>query len=101
MLLTVNFRDNYTISPVMISDSQVSSLQFFGSITAGEIGYSLTCAAVLVTPVPLPSDVPTPTFQWFFGPNGNDSIPSGVTYLATTSDNDNFLQTYILYSFLD
>ena len=54
-----------------------------GSGIAGE-SYLLTCSATLVDPVPLPSNIPTPTFEWFFGPNGNAPLPSGVTPTATT-----------------
>ena len=32
---------------------------------------------------PLPTNVPSPTFEWFFGPDGNVSLPSGVTPTAT------------------
>ena len=56
-----------------------------GCPTAEETGYSLMCSTILVDPIPLPSDVPTPTFQWFFGPNGNGTLPSGVTPSMTSS----------------
>ena len=53
--------------------------------TAGET-YSLTCSTTLNSnSVPFPSDVPSPTFEWFFGPN-NSSLPSGVIAMATTFD---------------
>ena len=55
--------------------------------TAGET-YSLMCSATL-TPgfIPFPSDVPSPTFEWLFGPN-NSSLPSGVSSpMGTTFDN--------------
>ena len=41
--------------------------------------FTLRCSATLVSPVPLPSNVPPPTFEWFYGPHGNASLPSGVT----------------------
>ena len=75
LTLSVDFAVNRFINPVNISS--------FGSDIAGE-SYSLTCSATLVDPVPLPSNIPTPTFEWFFGPNGNASLPSGVTPTATT-----------------
>ena len=54
--------------------------------TAGET-YSLTCSATLNSgSVPFPSDVPSPTFEWLFGPN-NSSLPSGVTSPETTFNN--------------
>ena len=46
--------------------------------------FSLTCSARLISPIPLPSNVPSPTFEWFYGPYyGNASLPSGVTPTAT------------------
>ena len=68
-----------SIKPVTISPS--------GSSTAGEI-YSLMCSTTLRTN-PLPINVPSPTFQWFFGPNGNASLPSGVTPMATVLGTNN------------
>ena len=41
--------------------------------TAGGTGY-LVCSAVITTNL---LDVPSPTVEWFFGPN-NSSLPSGV-----------------------
>ena len=78
MLLIVDFGTDLRVPPIPTPQSS-------GSTTAGETGLSLMCSTLLVTPVPLPSDVPTPTFQWFFGLNGNDSLPSGVTPSMTTS----------------
>ena len=49
-----------------------------GSTTAGET-YSLICSATLHArnpPLPDPN-IPPPTFEWFFGPNGNALLPSG------------------------
>lgn len=88
MLLTVDFGLNFTFDPVMIMDHLVSSSQPSGFSTAGETGYSLTCATILVSPVPLPDGMPTPTFQWFFGPKGNGLLPFGVTPPITTSNSD-------------
>ena len=45
----------------------------------------LMCSATLVDPIPLPTNVPCPTFEWFFGPNGNAPLPSGVTQRANFS----------------
>ena len=61
------------IGAVIISSS--------GSSTAGET-YSLTCS-VTISPNPLPANVPSPTFEWFFGPD-TSSLPSGVTPPVTT-----------------
>ena len=56
-----------------------------GSSTTGET-YSLTCSATLSSrnpPLPDPN-IPSPTFEWFFGPNGNAPLPSGLTPMTTT-----------------
>ena len=75
----MDFGDNFRVPPVTISPS--------GSIgTAGET-YSLTCSATTFDSISLPSDVPSPTFEWFFGPNGTASLPSGVTPTPTMMDN--------------
>ena len=84
LLFTVNFRANETVS-ILVSPT--------GSSTAGEI-YSLMCSATLhPDSIPLPSDVPSPTFEWFFGPN-NSSLPSGVSSPETTfNDVDTYTST--------
>ena len=54
--------------------------------TAGET-YSLTCSTTLNSDsVPFPSGVPSPTFEWLFGPD-NSSLPSRVTSPETTLNN--------------
>ena len=80
----VNFGTDHLSNPVTISSS--------GSSIAGE-SYSLTCSATLVDPVPLPSNIPTPTFEWFFGPNGNASLPSGAIPMATVQTFNTFSST--------
>ena len=82
---TVDFGYRYFVDPVTISTS--------GSSIAGET-YSLTCSAPLFDPVPLPSDIPSPNFQWFCGPNGNTSLPSGVTPMSTQSMTNSTSITY-------
>ena len=57
-----------------------------GSSTNEGIGYSLTCSTLLVDPLVLPSDVPTPTLQWFSGPNGDGPLPVGLTHPITISN---------------
>ena len=76
MLPTVNF-DGYP-NPVIMT------LSPSGPSIAGET-VSLTCSATLVDPVPLPTNVPCPTFEWFFGPNSNASLPSGVNPRSNVS----------------
>ena len=80
----VNFGTDYLDSQVAIS---ASGLNTVGST------FSLTCLAILVDPVPLPSDVPSPTFEWFYGPYGNASLPSGVTPTETCAVMRNYTST--------
>ena len=87
---------NRSISPVMPFDlHDQSSPQANGTTTAGEVGYSVGCATILVEPSPLPAAMPTPTFQWFFGPNGSDSLPSGLTPPTTFTVNDTNIISYM------
>ena len=37
--------------------------------------------------------MPQPTFQWFFGPNGNDPLPSGVTPAETVLYSSTYTST--------
>ena len=56
-----------------------------GHNTAGET-YLLICSATLRANRDIPSsdpDMPSPTFEWFFGPNGNDPLPSGLMQPVT------------------
>ena len=82
----MNFGLDFSVPPVTISPSGFTG-------TAGET-YSLTCSTTLYPDsVPFPSDVPLPTFEWFFGPN-NSSLPSGVTSMGTIfNDVDTFIST--------
>ena len=70
----MNFGTAYSTSQVTISPS--------GPGIAGS-SFTLTCSAILTSPAHLPSDVPSPTFGWFYGPHGNASLPSGVIPSAT------------------
>ena len=85
----VDFGVNNSPEPVTISSS--------GSSIAGE-SYSLQCSATLVDPVPLPSNIPTPYFEWFFDPNGNASLPSGVTPSATILGSGNTYTSTLQFS---
>ena len=84
LTLAVDFGIDYLSKPVTISST--------GSAIAGE-SYSLTCSATLVDPVPLPSNIPTPNFEWLFGPNGNASLPSGVALPITIESGNTFTST--------
>ena len=77
--------------PVIISST--------GSGIAGE-SYSLTCSATLVDPVPLPSNIPTPNFEWFFGPNGNDSLPFGAAPTVTSVQSGHTFSSVLQFSLL-
>ena len=63
------------------------------STTARTVGenFNLQCS-VDITPNPLPENVPTPSFEWFFGSN-NASLPSGVTVSPMTSSGDTYTST--------
>ena len=60
--------------------------------------FSLMCSATLIDPIPLPKNVPTPTFKWFFGPNGNASLPSGVTLTGTVLNSGYVYTSTLLFS---
>ena len=74
--------------PVVISS--------YGNNTAGD-SYSLSCSTTLITN-PLPTDVPSPTFQWLFGPNGDAPLPSGVTPRATILGINNTYSSTLQFS---
>ena len=71
----MNFGFRFDLDPVTISASTAT--------TAGESGYSLTCSSTLFDPVTLPTNVPSPNFQWSF--NGSAPLPSGVTAIDHTN----------------
>ena len=79
-LYTVQFGFRFDVEHVTISPST-------GSATAGQTGYSLTCSSTLFEPSRLPSDLPSPNFQWSF--NGSASLPSGVTATTTVRSSSN------------
>ena len=68
---------------------------FSSSSTTVGVTYSLTCSATLNSnnpPLPDP-DIPPPTFEWFFGPNGDAPLPSGVTPTTTVLNNGTYTST--------
>ena len=71
---TVNFGIHDENDPVTISPS--------GPGIAGNT-FSLTCSAKLIDPIPLPPDVSSPNFEWFFGPDGSALLPPGATPMET------------------
>ena len=84
----MNFGVRFNVDHVTISPSTGSTVT-----TAGQTDYSLTCSVTLFEPASLPSDVPSPNFQWFL--NGCASLPSGVTAMPTVMSSSNFTsETY-------
>ena len=83
----MNFGFHFNLDHVTISPST-------GSATAGQTGYSLTCSSTLFEPSSLPSDLPSPNFQWSF--SGSASLPSGVT--ATTTAMSSYNDTSETYT---
>ena len=80
------------VSSVAISNSSSS--------TIGEV-YSLVCTATLYPNknLPLPdSSIPSPIFEWFFGPNGNDPLPSGLIPTKTVLNNGTYTSTLQFFS---
>ena len=59
--------------------------------TAGETSFILECSAT-ITPKPLPDNVTSPEFEWFFGPT-NTSLPSGVTVSDVTNSGNTYTST--------
>ena len=75
--------------------SESVAISSSGSTTAGET-YSLSCSATLVPnrnpPLPDPN-IPLPTFEWFYGPNSDAPLPSGLTPSATVFSSNTFTST--------
>jgi hypothetical protein len=65
-----------------------------GSETTGET-YTLTCSSTLADPIPIPTNIPSPTFHWYFGPTGDAPLPPGVTLMATTSSSYTYSSTLV------
>ena len=58
---------------------------------AGETSFILKCSST-ITPNPLPDNVSSPKFEWFFGPT-NTSLPSGVTVSNVTNSGNTYTST--------
>ena len=84
----VNFGITFNTSPVTLFPS--------GPGIAGN-SFSLRCSATLISPLILPSNVPPPSFEWFYGPHGNASLPSGVTPTATVRISNNYTSTLLFF----
>ena len=64
------------------------STESFGQI------FSLLCSVDIFNDIEELS-VPPPTFKWFFGPNGNASLPSGVAVSTVTSNSTTYTSTLL------
>ena len=42
--------------------------------------------------------MPPPTFEWFYGPNGNAPLPSGATPMTTVLNSDTYTGTLLFSS---
>ena len=62
--------------------------------STGTVGepFAVECS-VDITPNPLPQNVPTPSFEWFFGGLTNTSLPSGVTVSDVTNSGNTYTST--------
>ena len=62
----------------------------FGSSVTSRAGtnFTLECSAV-ITPNPLPFNVPYPSFEWFFG-TGNSSLPFGISESRVSHSGNNY-----------
>ena len=91
MLCTVFF----TRVNVAGSDTVLVAISFTGSTTAGRT-YSLTCFATLHSNNPPLQglNIPSPTFEWFYGPNGNAPLPPGLTTPQTVFSEQSHLYQY-------
>ena len=95
---------NYMLSAVFFdriagSTSISVAISPSGPTIAGET-YSLMCSATLRANrnPPLPnSNIPSPTFEWFFGPNGNDPLPPGLTPTPTILSSGTYISTLQFY----
>ncbi len=67
-----------------------------GPSIAGKV-FSLKCSATLISPLPLPPNIPSPSFEWFYGPHGNASLPSGVTPSATVRMSGNIYSSTLQF----
>ena len=85
----MNFGITFDASQVTISPS--------GPGVVGNF-FTLRCSATLISPIPLPSNVSSPNFEWFFGPNGNAPLPSGVTPMATALKSDHIYSSTLQFS---
>ena len=98
MILLLNYSNvcmHSTVYFTPIAGALSVAISPSGSTTAGET-YSLICSATLQSqnsPSPESYITPSPTYEWFFGPNGNFSLPSGMTPTATVLNSSTYTST--------
>ena len=79
------------IEPIIISSTPAITDSNGVIGIAGEQDVTIECS-VDITPNPLPKDVPSPSFEWLFGPT-NTSLPSGVTVSGVTNGDKTYTST--------
>ena len=88
-MLSTSYFCPYT--SVNISSDGVS-ISPSGPISAtADTYFTLNCSAD-ITPNPLPPNVPSPYFEWFFEPD-NSSLPSGVNVSPVTISGNTYIST--------
>ena len=89
--------ENPIILPSIVRIKEVTISPLGSSSGSPGDDFSLTCSATIVDNH-LPSDVPSPTFEWFYGPSGNASLPFGLTPMATVSSNGSTYTSTLQFS---
>ena len=90
----------HTIVLLFSVDFDRVTISHSGSSTAGRIS-SLVCSATLIkklTDSHSSQDVPSRPLEWFFGPNGNAPLPSGILSSAILSENGKTYTSTLLFS---
>ena len=79
----------------------IGAMKVMPSLSANNFGQIisliLTCSADVLNDIQ-ELGVPPPTFEWFFGPNGNASLPSGVAVSTVTLNNGTSYSNTLLFS---
>ena len=86
----------FSVHSVNISSDGVS-ISPSGPISAtADTHFTLDCSAD-ITPNPLPPNVSTPYFEWFFGPDNSSLIPSGVNVSSVIISGNTYTSTLLFY----
>ena len=85
---------NYLIAVNFIFSCSVNINTITVSLTAPVTGFAGNCLSLICSSVisffPPPRDM---IFEWFFGPNGNSSLPTGVITPDVTNISSNYTST--------